>query len=91
MTKNGRKKSVKSDAEVSRQAKEDQKKRPLREPDGTVSLEERRTCETPPKKYKWRIVLRGDNVKDEERLWAVFTEQGTSASQMAGVRFLDTI
>ena len=28
---------------------------------------------------------------DEERLWVVFTEQGASASQMARVRFLDTI
>ena len=35
-----KKKSVKSDAEVSCQCKEDQKKRPLREPDGTVSLED---------------------------------------------------
>ena len=34
-----KKKNVESNAEVSRQAKEDQKKRPLLEPDGTVSLE----------------------------------------------------
>ena len=32
--------------------------------------------------YKGRVVLRGDTVKDESGSYAVFTEQGSSASQM---------
>ena len=42
-------------------------------------------------KYKGRVVLRGDNVKDEEGYRAVFAEQDASASQMAAAKFLDTI
>ena len=42
-------------------------------------------------KYKGRVVFRGDQVKDETGLHAVFTEQGASASQMAAAKFLDTI
>ena len=33
-------------------------------------------------KYKGRIVLRGDIVKDDSGSYAVFTEQGSSASQV---------
>ena len=33
-------------------------------------------------KYKERVVLRGDIVKDDSGAYAVFTEQGLSASQM---------
>ena len=33
-------------------------------------------------KYKGRVVLRGDIVKDDLGSYAVFTEQGSSASQM---------
>ena len=33
-------------------------------------------------KYKGRVVLRGDIVKDDSRSYAVFTEQGSSASQI---------
>ena len=32
-------------------------------------------------KYKGRVVLRGDIAKDDSRSYAVFTEQGSSASQ----------
>ena len=42
-------------------------------------------------KYKGRVVFRGDEVKDETGFYAVFTEQGASASQMAAAKFLDTI
>ena len=42
-------------------------------------------------KYKERVVLRRDNVQDEEGYRAVFTEQGASASQMGTAKFLDTI
>ena len=41
--------------------------------------------------YKGRIVFRGDLVKDETGHKAVFTEQGTTASYMAGTKFLDVI
>ena len=32
-------------------------------------------------KYRGRVVLRGDSVKDDSGSYAVFTEQGSSASQ----------
>ena len=42
-------------------------------------------------KYKGRVVFRGDDVKDETGFYAVFTEQGASASQVAAAKFRDTI
>ena len=42
-------------------------------------------------KYKGRVVFRGDLVKVEDGSFAVFTEQGTSASHMAAAKVLDTI
>ena len=42
-------------------------------------------------KYKGRVVLRGDNVKDDSGSYAVFTEQGSSASQMTAAKIMDTI
>ena len=41
--------------------------------------------------YKGRVVFRGGAVKDESGFYAVFTEQGASASQMAAAKFLDAI
>ena len=38
--------------------------------------------ETKHQKYKGRVVLRGDIVKDDSGSYAVFTERGSSASQM---------
>ena len=43
------------------------------------------------KKYKGRVVLRGDIVKDNSGSYAVFTEQGSSASQMAAAKIMDII
>ena len=37
--------------------------------------------ETKHQKYKGRVVLRGDIVKDDSRSYAVFTEEGSSASK----------
>ena len=37
-------------------------------------------------KYKGRVVLRGDIVKDDSGAYAVFTEQGSSASQMTAAK-----
>ena len=43
------------------------------------------------KKYKGRVVLRGDIVKDDSGSYAVFTEQGSSASQMTAAKIMDII
>ena len=40
-------------------------------------------------KYKGRVVLRGDIVKDDSGSYAVFTEQGSSASQMTAARIME--
>ena len=37
-------------------------------------------------KYKGRVVLRGDIVEDDSGSYAVFTEQGSSASQMTAAK-----
>ena len=37
-------------------------------------------------KYTGRVVLRGDIVKDDSGSYAVFTEQGSSASQMTAAK-----
>ena len=42
-------------------------------------------------KYKGRVVLRGDIVKDNSCSSAVFTEQGSSASQMTAAKIMDII
>ena len=42
-------------------------------------------------KYKGRVVLRGDIVKDNSGSYAVFTEQGSSASQMTAAKIIDII
>ena len=42
-------------------------------------------------KYKGRVVLRGDIVKDDSGANAVFNEQGSSASQMTAAKVMDVI
>ena len=42
-------------------------------------------------KYKGRIVLRGDIVEDDSVSYAVFTEQGSSASQLTAAKVMDII
>ena len=42
-------------------------------------------------KYKGRVVLRGDIVKDDSGSYAVFTEQGSSASQMTAAKIMEII
>ena len=42
-------------------------------------------------KYKGRVVLRGDIVKDDSGSYAVFTEQGSPASQMTAANVMDII
>ena len=43
------------------------------------------------RKYKGRVVLRGDTVKDDSGSYAAFTEQGSSASQMTAAKVMDVI
>ena len=43
------------------------------------------------REYKGRVVLRGDQIRDETGHFAVFSEQGTSASHLAAAKFLDAI
>ena len=38
-----------------------------------------------------RVVLRGENVKDDSKSYAVFTEQGSPASQMTAAKIMDII
>ena len=45
--------------------------------------------ETKHQKYKGRVVLRGDIVKDDSGSYAVFTEQGSSVSQMTAAKIMD--
>ena len=47
--------------------------------------------ETKHQKYKGRVVLRGDIVKDNSGSYAVFTEQGSSASQMTAAKIMEII
>ena len=42
-------------------------------------------------KYEGRVVLRGDIVKDDSGSYAVFTAQGSSASQMTPAKVMDII
>ena len=42
-------------------------------------------------KYKGRVVLRGDIAKDDYGSYAVFTEQGSSASQITAAKVMDII
>ena len=47
--------------------------------------------DTKHQKFKGRIVLRGYIVKDDSGSYAVFTEQGSSASQMTAAKIMDII
>ena len=47
--------------------------------------------ETKHQKYKGRVVLRGDIVKDDSGSYAVSTEQGSSASRMTAAKVMDVM
>ena len=47
--------------------------------------------ETKHQKYTGRVVLRGDIEKDDSGSYAVFAEQGSSASQMTAAKVMDII
>ena len=42
-------------------------------------------------KYKGRVVLQGDIVKDDSGSYVVFTEQGSSASQMTAAKIISRL
>ena len=42
-------------------------------------------------RYKGRVVVRDDNVKDDSGSYAVFIEQGSSASQITAAKVIDVI
>ena len=50
-----------------------------------------RNADLETKHQKGRITLRGDIVKDDSGSYAVFTEQGSSASQMTAAKVMDII
>ena len=52
-----------------------------------------KNAELEPKhqKHKGRVVLRGDIVKDNSGSYAVFTEQGSSASQMTAAKIMEIV
>ena len=50
---------------------------------------QKRGVRTRIRKYRGRVVLRGDIVKDDSGAHAVFTEQGSSASQMTASKEMD--
>ena len=56
-----------------------------------LCFEKNSQLEKSKRKYKGRVVFRGDQVKDEEGIYAVFTDQGSSSSHMASAKFLDAI
>ena len=59
--------------------------------DGHMSFEKMLNWRQSTKKYKGRVVLCGDIVKDDSGSFAVFTEQGSSASQMTAAKVMDII
>ena len=76
---------VKSKKEVILEAQRDKKKVHFAALMDLCHLE---NVELEPKlqKYKGRVVLRGDIVQDDSGVYAVFTEQGSSASQMTAAK-----
>ena len=58
---------------------------------GSLFSQKKSASEPQFQKYKGRVVLRGSIVKDDSGFYAVFTEQGSSASQMTAAKVMDII
>ena len=56
-----------------------------------MSFTKNAELEAKHQKYKGRVVLRGDIVQDDSGSYAVFAEQGSSASQMTAAKVMDII
>ena len=59
--------------------------------DGPSVISRVRSWNRTYEKYKGRVVLRGDIVEDDSGSYAVFTEQGSSASQMTAAKVMDVV
>ena len=81
---------VKSKKEVIDETRTKGVKSSFRLTDGHMSFE-KAELEAKHQKYKGRVVLRGDIVKDDSGSYAAFTEQGSSASQMTAAKIMDII
>ena len=81
---------VKSKKEVIKEAQKTTRSS-LRFIDGLMSSKEFGAGATIPEVKKGSVVLRGDIVKDDSTACAVFTEQGSSASQMTAAKVRDVI
>ena len=57
----------------------------------TCHMKKNAELEAKHQKYKGRVVLRGGVVKDNSGSYAVFTQQGSSASQMTAAKIMDII
>ena len=79
---------VKSNKEVIKEAQKNNTKVHFASLMGSCHL---KNSESEPQfqKYKGRVVLRGNIVKDDSGAHAVFTEQGSSASQMTAAKVMD--
>ena len=82
--------NVKSKKGVLLEAQREKKESPFCYIDGLLSLQNAE-LEQKYQKYKGRVVLRGDVVNDDSGSFAVFTEQGSSASQMIAAKVMDVI
>ena len=58
---------------------------------GTICHLKNAELEAKHQKYKGRVVPRGDIVKDDSGSYALFTEQGSTASQMTAAKVMDII
>ena len=56
-----------------------------------ICHEKHSELEASKRKYKARVVFRGDQVKNEEGLQAVFQEQSSSACLISGIKTLDIV
>ena len=81
---------VRNKSEVIDKSKDEGQKSSFCLTDGHLSFKDCR-LETKHQKDKGRVVLRGDIVKDDSGSHAVFTEQGSSASQMTAAKVMDII
>ena len=77
---------VKSKKEVILEAQRDKKKVHFATLMDICHLE---NAELEPKLRKFQVVLRGDIVKDDSGAYAVFTEPGSTASQMTAAKVMD--
>ena len=82
---------VKGKKKVLLEAQRDKKESPLCLLDGHLSLQTNAELEAQHQKYKGRVVLRGDNVKDDAGAHAAFTGQRSSASEMTAAKVMDII